>query len=115
MEVWTDITNEMETKTLAAYPEDGMYIYGCCMEGARWDMKTNCIAESLPKDLHPPMPVINIRGIVYDKVDKRGIFDCPVFITTLRGATFTFVATLKSLQPVSKWVLAGVAIMMNDD
>ena len=46
---------------------------------------------------------------------QSGIFDCPVYITTMRGATFTFNATLKSLDPVNKWVLAGVAIMMSDD
>lgn len=115
MEVWTDITATMDPTTLDSYAEDGMYIHGCCMEGARWDSKKNCVAESLPKELHPPMPVINVRGIVYDLVDKNAIFDCPVYITTMRGATFTFVATLKTLEPVNKWVLAGVAIMMSDD
>ena len=95
--------------------DEGMFIHGCCMEGARWDMKKGCIAESLAKDLHPPMPVINVKGMVYDLVDKTGIFDCPVYITTKRGATFTFVATLKTNEAVNKWVLAGVAIMMSDD
>jgi len=115
MEVWTDITTIMDASTIDRPAEDGMYIHGCCMEGARWDAKKGCVAESLPKDLHPPMPVINVRGIVYDLVDKTGIFDCPVYITTMRGATFTFVSTLKSVETVNKWVLAGVAIMMSDD
>jgi len=116
MEVWTDITTTMDSSTLSEPPETGMYIHGCCMEGARWDSKKGCVAESAPKELHPPMPVINVQGMVYENIDKSGIFECPVYITTMRGATFTFVATLKRGQePVNKWVLAGVAIMMSDD
>ena len=116
MEVWTDITTTMDSSTLSEHPETGMYIHGCCMEGARWDSKKGCVAESAPKELHPPMPVINVQGMVYENIDKSGIFECPVYITTMRGATFTFVATLKRGQePVNKWVLAGVAIMMSDD
>merc|ERR1711959_714297 len=115
MEVWTDITSQMEYTAFAEYPEDGMYIHGCCMEGARWDTKKNLLADSFPKELHPAMPVILVRGVLYDKIDKTGIFECPVFITTKRGGTFTFVATLRSTAAVNKWVLAGVAIMMSDD
>jgi len=115
MEVWTDITSHTEPAKLESYPEDGMYISGCCMEGARWDMKKGVIAESLPKELHPELPVINVRGVTYDNIDKTGIFECPVYITTQRGGTFTFIATLKTNEPINKWVLAGVAIMMSDD
>jgi len=115
MEAWTDVTNMTDPSKIEAYPEDGMYIHGCCMEGARWDMKKGVIVESLPKDLHPMMPVMNIRGVTYDNIDKKGIFDCPVYVTTQRGGTFTFVATLKTNEPTNLWVLAGVAVMMSDD
>jgi len=115
MEVWTDITAEPDHANFEEYPEDGMYIHGCCMEGAQWDSKKNIIADSAPKELHPPMPVILVRGVLYDKVDKTGIFDCPVYVVTTRGGTFTFIATLKTNDPVNKWTLAGVAIMMSDD
>jgi dynein heavy chain len=115
MEVWTDITAEYSPENFEEYPEDGMYIHGCCMEGAQWDSKKNVVADSAPKDLHPAMPVILVRGVEYDKVDKTGIFECPVFVTTSRGGTFTFIATLRTNDPVNKWVLAGVAIMMSDD
>ena len=85
------------------------------MEGARWDSKKGTVANSFAKDLHPVMPVINVRGILYENVDLNGYFESPVYVTTARGATFTFVATLRSLDPINKWVLAGVAIMMSDD
>lgn len=115
MEVWTDIMATADPAAFEAYPDDGMYIHGCCMEGARWDTKKNIIADSFAKELHPPMPVFIVRGVFYDKVDKTGIFECPVFITTARGGTYTFTATLRTNDPVNKWVLAGVAIMMSED
>lgn len=115
MEVWTDVMTTTDHTTFEAYPDEGSYIHGCCMEGARWDMKKNVLADSLPKELHPTMPVMLVRGVLYDKVDKTGIFECPVFITTARGINFTFASTLRTNDPVNKWILAGVAIMMSDD
>ena len=111
----TEVTASLDHTGFEEYPEDGMYIHGLCMEGAQWDGKKNVIADSAPKDLHPQMPVLKISGVLYDKVDKTGIFDCPVFTVTTRGGTFTFVATLKTNDPVNKWTLAGVALMMSDD
>jgi len=116
MYIWTDITTKLDAETeVDDYAPDGMYIHGCCMEGARWDTKKGVVAESFAKDLHPQVPVINIRGILYEKVNLEGFFECPVYITTKRGGTFTFIATLKTGDPINKWVLAGVAMMMSDD
>ena len=39
-------------------PEDGAYITGMFLEGARWDYGTMELAESEPKVLHTPCPVI---------------------------------------------------------
>ena len=43
------------------------------------------------------------------------IYDCPVYVTTFRGPTYVFLATLPTSQPVSTWVLAGVAIIFQTD
>jgi dynein heavy chain len=120
MEVWTDITDVVDPESLSEYSADGMYIHGLCMEGARWDTKKGMIADSIPKELHPRLPVVRIRAVMYADVDKTGIFDCPVYITTKRGdsppfGVYCFIATLKTNQPVNKWILAGAAIMMSDD
>merc|ERR1711918_57056 len=114
-DIYTDMTAEMNPAMMTSPSDDGMYIHGLFMEGARWDMKKGVIAESLPKELHPMLPVINVRAVTYDNIDKTGIFDCPVYVTTQRGGTFTFIATLKTSEPVNKWVLAGVAMMMSED
>jgi dynein heavy chain len=38
-----------------------------------------------------------------------------VYTTTFRGPTYTYLATLRTLEPANKWTLAGVAIIMQED
>lgn len=115
MDIYTDVTDVMNPALMTTNSEDGMYIHGLFMEGARWDVKKGAIADSLPKELHPDMPVVRVRGVVYGTYEMDGIFVCPIYITSMRGPTFVFKATLKSEDPLNKWIMAGVCLLMNDD
>merc|ERR1711988_1067643 len=115
MDIWTDVMEEMEPTKMEQYPETGMYIHGLYMEGARWDGKKNAVADSAPKELHPSMPVMHVQGKVHGEYSTEGIFECPVYTTSMRGPTYVFPATLKTAEKVNKWVLAGVCLLMNDD
>merc|ERR1712195_230018 len=53
MDIYTDVTEENSPAMCTAPSEDGMFLHGLYMEGARWDPKRQCITESLPKELHP--------------------------------------------------------------
>jgi len=59
------------------------------------------------------MPVIAVRGSALDKIDNNGIYECPTYKTESRGPTFVFCAQLKSKYAKAKWVLAGVALIMD--
>lgn len=115
LDVWTDVTTSLSKDTIVEYSEDGMYVHGLFMEGARWDTKRGMIADSTPKVLHPKLPIVRVRAVLHSEFSQDKIYMCPVFTTTKRGGTFTFAATLSTNQPVNKWVLAGVAIVMSDD
>jgi len=114
MKVSTDLT-AMEPKDVAAQPAEGTYVHGLYMEGARWDKAAGCIAQSNPKVLHTLMPVMHIMGVTADKVVTAGMYTCPVYMTTIRGPTFTFAAGLVTKEPPSVWVLAAVALVMQPD
>lgn len=41
-------------------PEDGVYIHGLFIEGARWDLRAGILKEQIPKQLIDVMPVIHL-------------------------------------------------------
>ena len=93
---------------------DGAYIIGMALQGARWDMQTMLLDRSKPKEMFCRMPVINVKGLLLEKADiSQGIYVCPTYKTEQRGPTYVFCAQLKTKAEQGKWVLAGVAMIMD--
>ncbi|XP_049624579.1 dynein axonemal heavy chain 17 [Suncus etruscus] len=97
---------------MTAPPREGSYVYGLFMEGARWDVQSGVIAEARLKELTPAVPVIFIRAIPVDRMDTKNIYECPVYKTRLRGPTYVWTFNLKTKEKAAKWVLAGVALLL---
>ncbi|XP_059853389.1 dynein axonemal heavy chain 9 [Delphinus delphis] len=93
-------------------PQEGAYIHGLFMEGARWDAQAGVITEGKLKELAPPMPVLLLKAIPADKQDCRSTYPCPVYKTCQRGPTYVWTLHLKTKEKPSKWVLAGVALLL---
>jgi len=71
-------------------PEDGVYIRGLFMEGARWDQEVGSINDSLPKQLYTEVPVIHLMPEQNRKEPTEGIYLCPVYkILSRRGVLST--------------------------
>lgn len=47
--------------------------------------------------------------------DDPSIYECPVYTTTLRGPTYIFLATLQTKDKASKWIMSGVALILQTD
>jgi len=135
----THFTTMFEVKEATVYPEDGMFLHGLFMEGSRWSTLEESaeigpplmvghtetyghIKDSHLKELLPVMPLLYVKavpvqpewqaeGVGFLRNDPK-IYECPVFITLNRGATYVFLATLNTNQPVTKWVLTGTALIM---
>ena len=43
----------------------------------------------------------------------RGVYKCPVYKTQHRGPTYVFDAQLRTKQPASRWIMGGVALIMD--
>lgn len=48
----------MKGFTFADPPEDGVYVYGIYIDGARWNEDKHFIDESRPKILQEAMPIV---------------------------------------------------------
>ena len=74
-----------------APPEDGVYIHGTFVEGARFDADNNRMAESFPGELFAPMNVIHLMPDRNDKgIDRSaGCYECPFYKTNVRAGTLS--------------------------
>ncbi|XP_056405417.1 dynein axonemal heavy chain 9 [Hyla sarda] len=111
MTLQCDVTKK-NREDFSSPPREGAYVHGLFMEGARWDTQTSIITDARLKDLTPAMPVIFIRAIPVDKQDTRNVYACPVYKTRQRGPTYVWTFNLKTKENPSKWVLAGVALLL---
>ncbi|XP_073516352.1 dynein axonemal heavy chain 9 isoform X1 [Phyllobates terribilis] len=111
MTLQCDVTKK-NREDFSSPPREGAYVHGLFMEGARWDTQTSIITDARLKDLTPAMPVIFIKAIPVDKQDTRNVYACPVYKTRQRGPTYVWTFNLKTKENPSKWVLAGVALLL---
>jgi len=108
----TDVTKR-DAKAIDQAARDGAYVTGLYMEGARWDVSNNMIEESKPKEMFYAMPVINCKAALDNENLTKGVFVCPVYKTTGRGATYVFNAQLRTKVNPAKWILAGVGMILD--
>jgi len=112
LQVFTEVTKR-DVKACEQHAKEGAFVTGMYLEGARWDMNANSLEDSRPKEMFTRMPVINCKaGLVSDKEDKN-IYICPTYCVPTRRPYFVFAAQLRSKAPPAKWVLAGVALILD--
>jgi dynein heavy chain len=94
------------------------------------DLETVCagyLTDPIPRELLSPMPILYVRpvpvqdaweltsGVGYFHREATMMYECPVYITTRRGPTYVCLATLRTKDPQVKWILAGVAMVLQAD
>jgi dynein heavy chain len=104
-------------------PDDGVYIYGLYLEGARFDFEANVIVDSRPGRMYELLPVIHFKPAVGHK-QAPNTYACPVYKTAVRkgvlsttGMSTNFVVAvelpIRQGDSEQKWILAGVAALCN--
>ncbi|KAM7359981.1 dynein beta chain, ciliary isoform 2-T2 [Cochliomyia hominivorax] len=106
-----DVTKK-DVDSVTLPPLEGAFIHGLYLDGASWDCQLNSIVPLHPKELLCSMPVICIKSIVQEKQDLHRIYECPLYKTRSRGNTYVWTFNLKSRERPSKWILGGVALLL---
>ncbi|CAJ1336216.1 unnamed protein product [Effrenium voratum] len=106
---------------LTTPPDDGVYVYGIFLEGARFDCSTHQLEDSRPKELFtdmPPLQFLPVRNRVPDVMDYR----CPCYkvvsrkgtlLTTGHSTNFVLYIEVKTDKVVDKWIKAGVGLVVS--
>jgi dynein heavy chain len=139
MTIETHVTTMWDPSEVKDYAEDGTYIHGLYLEGARWPKGdeagdvfevsgTPCagaLCDSKLKELVSSAPIIYVKSVpIQPQWEASAVgylrhdpstYECPVYINSFRGPTYVFMATLRSDQDTSKWTLSGTALLMQTD
>jgi len=70
-------------------PEDGVYVFGLFLEGAKWDKEIKSLVDPKPKELFSPMPTIHLLPVQYRETPQSGIYRCPVYKVLTRTGTLS--------------------------
>ncbi|XP_076256705.1 dynein heavy chain 3, axonemal [Rhynchophorus ferrugineus] len=125
---------EQEAK---ASPEVGVYckqvkekqefsilIDGLFLEGARWDRKTQMLAESYPKILFDVVPIMWMKPAKTSEYNPPPCYNCPVYKTSARrgilsttghSTNFVMYTTFNTNLPEQHWIIRGVASLCQLD
>ena len=52
------------------------------------------------------------QAVTQDKAENRNQYMCPLYRTRQRGPTFIWTLSLKTKEKPSKWILAGVCLLL---
>uniref|UniRef100_A0A8C9LLA4 Dynein beta chain, ciliary-like n=1 Tax=Piliocolobus tephrosceles TaxID=591936 RepID=A0A8C9LLA4_9PRIM len=107
-----EVTNR-SLNNIYSHPKEGAYIYGLYLDGANYDVEKNTLCDSSSKQKYFLMPVIHCKPILSMGKIETNIYECPVYKTLSRGNTYVANIKLKTKENVDKWILAGVALILD--
>ena len=79
---------EEEPSEVEEPPEDGVFIYGLFMDGARWDRENQIIADQFPAEMYSKMPMIWFKPQEEYKPDPEE-YQCPIYKTSVRAGVLS--------------------------
>eukprot|EP00884_Botryococcus_braunii_P014223 jgi/Botrbrau1/22801/Bobra.0132s0126.1 len=99
--------------------KEGVYVKGIFLDGAGWDHDNGCLCEPKPMQLVVAMPILLFRPTAEKQVGAKGIYECPLYMTSQRASVTGESQQLLRVdlkagaaEPLH-WVLRGTALLLS--
>jgi len=113
------VLDQYHREDIEAAPDDGVYIDGLFMDGARWDTEKKIIADSHLGELFSSVPIIHfLPSDTYEPNPQD--YECPVYKTSVRAGilsttgqstNYVLPVSLPSVREQDYWIQKGAAIL----
>ncbi|XP_028155786.1 dynein heavy chain 7, axonemal [Ostrinia furnacalis] len=101
-------------------PDEGVYIRGLFLEGARWNMEDYYIDESLSKVLYDEFPPVWLIPMKREDIPQDIFYNCPLYktgerrgvlSTTGHSTNYILFMRLPTKMDPDHWIMRGVALL----
>lgn len=79
--MYTSVTKIRDPKEVTKRLDQGTYVQGLYIEGAKWNIEKDCLDYQNPKELVDEMPLIQVIPVEANKLKLRGTIRTPVYVT----------------------------------
>jgi dynein heavy chain len=123
LDFWTRVMPFFED-SVPSVPENGVYIYGLFLEGARWNIQKGMLDEMMPGVLTSRMPCMWLEPILAKALDPGTCYKCPFYKTSRRAGTlsttghstnYITLIYLPSDKSEDHWIRRGLAALSMPD
>lgn len=115
------ILDHLTPEAVTEKPEDGCYVYGMYLEGAKWNYDAHILDTSANRELYTDVPLIHMLPVKNRKPPETGIYHAPLYkvlsrqgtlSTTGHSTNFVLMVEIPSKADESVWIKAGVAMFL---
>jgi dynein heavy chain len=111
-----DVMDQDDPKRLKGPADEGVYVHGLYLEGCVWDKAKKVLAESAPKELFSPLPILWITALTSERrktaLGVKQYYNCPIYTQTKRTGQFYVIAvTMRTDRDPQHWTMRGVALL----
>ncbi|XP_065178852.1 dynein axonemal heavy chain 6-like [Sycon ciliatum] len=99
--------------------DDGVLVHGLFMDASRWNDDTAVLADALPGEMNPPLPVLHMLPS-QNYVPEDTLYKCPLYKTAARAGVlsttghstnFVVAVYVPSDKPQDYWIAKGTALL----
>jgi len=107
-------------------PEDGVYVYGLYLDGAKWNDISSSMRDANIGELYCKMPIIHFIPVSNHVLDEQKYYQCPLYKTSVRagvlsttGQSTNYILPIELPTPQGRnakyWIKRGVALLTQLD